>query len=77
MVEPVGEKQIAVASPGFYRRDGRVVIGKIVVGDLRVHTFTHIPIIFVGQGGGVVFAVASDKKLPQLLTFNQMNAGNR
>ena len=61
IVQPVSEQQITVAAPGSARFVLRVVLRKIVVGNLRVQTGFHIAEIFTCQGIGIVLGVAGDK----------------
>ena len=63
VVEPVGKEQVGVAAPDKAGCLVGVVIWKIVVRDLDIKSFVHIPLIFVCKGIAVVLRVPCDKKV--------------
>ena len=72
IVQPVSEQQITLAAPGSARFVLRVVLRKIVVGNLRVQTGYHLAELFTCQGIGIVVGGAGDKGDALIFTGEQI-----
>ena len=67
VIEPIGKKQVGVAAP-YQRRHGvGIIAGEIILREGRMNASGQIPLIFIGQGVAVIFAVTGDKDLPGIL----------
>ena len=67
IIQPIGKKEMAVAPPvetGFLRR---IVIGKIILGYMRLQPFFQVPKIFFGKGFSIIFLMAGNKELTSVL----------
>ena len=60
VVEPVGEQQVAVATP-VARRQFRVVLREVVERHLRVQAGLVVPMVLTRQRESVIFRMAGNK----------------
>ena len=74
VIEPVGIKQLASASPADDGRAGGIVVREIVTGYMDGKPLITVPEIFFGQRVWIILGMAGDEELTGVLAFHSKDA---
>ena len=69
VIEPVGIKQLAGASPTNNWGAGGIVVREVVIGDMDRKALVLVPKIFPGEGVRIILRVTGDEELAGVLTL--------
>lgn len=74
VIEPVGIKQLASASPADDGGTGGIVVREIVIGHMNREPLVTVPEIFFGQCVWIIFGMAGNEELPGVHAFYSKDA---
>ena len=75
VVQPVGVQQVCTGTPVYTGHPVGVIVGKIILWDLRIDTSSHITGVFLGQSITVIFRVTHQEYLTASVVLHGIYTG--